>query len=215
MSAPTCEIEGATVVLVGHFNPALVQPAWLARHALVRDAEADAAEIQLIRPEMSLFNIGPFRFQAELERFVVSIADMGQMQALRDLIVSSFTLLSHTPVRQFGLNRLMHFRMRDVQSWHRVGDALAPKEKWNLHLVDPGLRSLSIWGKREGSQAMRIEVRVEPSTKVPSGVYVAVNEHYEVEAEDAGPAIDLLRAEWDASFAHARILAESIASLGS
>ena len=200
--------------MLGHFNPALVHPAWLARHELVRDAEVAAADISLVRPELTIFKVGPFRFQAEPRRFHVGIVDLGQLSALRDLVLGVFSLLGETPITQFGLNRDMHFRMPDAEAWHRVGNLLAPKDKWAGLVDDPGLRSVCVQGKWGERASTRVQVTVEPSTKVPSGVYVAVNEHFEIGGDDAAPAVNILRTAWTESFARARQVAEAVVGLG-
>ena len=40
------QFEGVTIVLLGQFNPAIFQPAWLAAENLVRPQEAESAEIE-------------------------------------------------------------------------------------------------------------------------------------------------------------------------
>ena len=43
VSKPTCELEGASVVLIGAFNPGIFQPAWLGANKLIRPEEVEAA----------------------------------------------------------------------------------------------------------------------------------------------------------------------------
>jgi len=215
MTAPICEVEGLTIVLVGHFNPALVHPAWLARHELIRDAEAQRAEVKLIRPELSLFDVGPFQVQAEPTRFMISVVDVGQAAALRDIVQSIFTLLGETPITQFGLTRAMHFRMQDVEAWHRVGNVLAPKKCWEGLLEGAGTQSVSVRGSWAGRKSKMVQVTVEPSAKVPNGVYVAVNENFESETDGgAGGAVALMSNSWGEFLTRSRHVAESIVGLG-
>jgi hypothetical protein len=36
MPVPKCESEGASIVLLGSFNPGIFQPAWFGAHGLIR-----------------------------------------------------------------------------------------------------------------------------------------------------------------------------------
>ena len=214
MSGPTCEIEGASVVLIGHFNPALVHPSWLVRHGLVREREEAAATVDLVRPELSLFTVGPFRIEARPERFVASVEDMGNLSPLRDLVSGVFSILSHTPITKFGLNRLMHFKMASTDSWHRVGHALAPKDPWDGLLEAPGTLSLTVQGTWPKTRSQRVQAVVQPTQRFQHGVFVAVTAHFEVEGDDASTVLGTMQSDWDSCFAHARKLADSIVALG-
>ena len=48
------ERQGMSIVALGSFNPAIFHPIWFARQGLIRDAEAEAAEIQVVSPEVTL-----------------------------------------------------------------------------------------------------------------------------------------------------------------
>jgi hypothetical protein len=216
MPAPTSEIEGASVVLIGNFNPAIIHPAWLVRHDLVRQSEEAAATVQLVRPELSLFSVGPFTLHTEPSRFTCSIVDLGQLEPLRDLVKSIFTLLSQTPIRAIGLNRQMHFRVSSDEVWHRVGNELAPPTPWEGLVDDAGLKTLTI-GQRDPTKNPRQQVTVEPSVRMPhgvKGVYVAVNQHFESKTEDASDVLTELSASWSSFFAQARRIGESVAAMG-
>jgi hypothetical protein len=215
MTAPICEIEGAAVVLLGNFNPALVHPAWLARHKLVRDSEADAADVNLVRPELSVFSVGPFRVEAQPERFTVMVDDLGNLGPLQDLVSSVFTILGQTPITKFGLNRHMHFRMESADSWHKVGHTLAPKKAWDGVLDGAGTRSLTVWGKWPTTQANQVQVVVEPSQRVVNGVYVSVAAQFDLSGSDTSVVIEAMRSNWDECFDRARKVAEVVVAIGS
>ncbi len=60
-------------------------------------------------------------------------------------------------------------------------------------MTNPGMRALIMEGKRQGCDADRIQVRLEPSVKIKPGVFIAVNEHYDLTAETGTPPSELLR----------------------
>ncbi|MDZ7762529.1 MAG: hypothetical protein U5L00_20055 [Desulfovermiculus sp.] len=103
------EIDNASVVLLGRFNPSIFQPWWFAKNGIVGEQEADEAEIEIIHPEICKFQTEYFLIQAERNRFMVnSIA--GPLEMVKDFVLKTFTdFLSQTPVGTLGINRAVHF----------------------------------------------------------------------------------------------------------
>lgn len=186
MSSLSLELDAANIVLLGTFNPAIFQPAWLAAHSLIRKEEAEHADGLVFSRELASFTADWLRLQVTADRFEAMTEDPAHVEPLRDLVVSVFSLLEHTPFDKMGMNRFMHFRVDSEERWHRFGDFLAPKAPWKLLLSQPGLRSLTIEGSRVEAPGARIQVKVEPSVRVHPGVYFAVNEHHEVSGPETG-----------------------------
>ncbi|MGA9722563.1 MAG: hypothetical protein WBQ86_08930 [Candidatus Binatus sp.] len=177
MASWKTESEGASIVLIGKFNPAIFQPAWLGAGNLIRREEADAAKIELVNPQLTSFSADWLKVQVLSERFLATTVDTEHYQALRDLVISIFQLLEHTPFWTMGMNRDMHFKMKSEEEWHRLGHLLAPKEIWRPLMDQPGLRSLLIQSSPSKHNEIQIvrNVRVEPSTQVMPGVYIQFN----------------------------------------
>lgn len=177
MASWKTESEGASIVLIGKFNPAIFQPEWLGAGNLIRREEAGRAKIEVISPQVTSFSADWLKVQVLSERFVATTVETEHYQDLRDVVLSIFHLLEYTPFWIMGMNRDMHFRMKSEKQWHELGHLLAPKEIWRSLLDQPGLRSLliqSVPSKRDEIQIVR-NVRVEPSTQVNPGVYVQLN----------------------------------------
>jgi hypothetical protein len=175
------EIQGISVVWLGDFNPKIFQPAWFAAEGLVRKQEAEKAKIEIIHPEVVTFTLEWLILQVTRERFFVSTSQEPYYEVVRDLVLGTFSLLRHTPVHKMGINRDMHFRMDSEEAWHAFGHRLAPKDLWKDILGEnPGMRSLTMEGRRQDGCKGYTRVKVEPSEKVHPGVYVNVNDHYEV-----------------------------------
>jgi hypothetical protein len=175
------EIQGISVVWLGDFNPKIFQPAWFAAEGLVRKQEAEEAKIEIIHPEVVTFTLEWLILQVTRERFFVSTSQEPYYEVVRDLVLGTFSLLRHTPVHKMGINRDMHFRMDSEEAWHAFGHRLAPKDLWKDILGEnPGMRSLTMEGRRQDGCKGYTRVKVEPSEKVHPGVYVNVNDHYEV-----------------------------------
>jgi hypothetical protein len=204
------DLDGLYVVLVGSFNPAIVQPAWLAKHGLVSEAEGAEAEIEIIRSEIAAYRLGAFRFVLQQDRFQVETAQADQGFRLRDLVGRTFAILKETPIRQLGINRTMHFRMPSEEAWHQVGHRLAPKELWNGLVDKPGTTAVSVRGQRPGGNSKQFNVRIEPSTHVMPGVFVQTNDHFESDVGGAEWTMDVLSKSWDSSQTYALKLAQEL-----
>jgi hypothetical protein len=199
------EIEGVGIVLVGSFNPTIFQPSWFAAENLIREEEEQAAKIELIHRQVAIFSLDWLHLQVTDERFIATTSQSSFYEPLRDLVLGTFRLLRHTPIRIMGLNRDCHFRMPSEEAWHAFGHRLAPKEPWVGILKEPGMRSLTMEGVRPDHLKGYVRVRVEPSVRVHPGVFINVNDHYE--AKDAATVrgcdeiIDILDREWQNSLA--------------
>lgn len=193
------EISGATIVLVGSFNPKIFQPEWFARQGLLPQPEADAAEIKLIVPQISHFETERFLIQVTEQQFIAATKPNANPAPLRDLVQGAFFILEHTPVTAMGLNCQMHFSMDSELSWHKVGDRLAPKEGWNEVLEGrPGLLSMTILSNKETPKGAQFRVKVESSVQIPLGVYFETNEHYPApELEPLKGLMDILTNRWE------------------
>ena len=214
MSNLTPELEGHSIVLLGSFNPQIFQPAWFGNQELVRKEEAENASIEIIHPRIVIFSMEWFQLQVTPDRFCLSTVQVHYYEPLRDLTRSIFQILRHTPIDKMGLNRDLHYLMPSEESWHRVGDRLAPKEPWKEILQKPGMRTLIMEGARPDGLEGIIGVRVEPSARVKPGVFIAVNDHYEVgdfePSQGAHPILKILEKYWEASLPRSLQIAESL-----
>src|ERR1700683_3876568 len=125
------EISAATIVLLGHFNPQIFQPYWLANYEVISEEEAETANINFALPEITRFSVeGEFTVQVEHQRFSIERA-VAPLVRIADISCRIFgDLLPHTPIQQMGINRLMHFDVGDQAVREEIGRKLAPREPW-------------------------------------------------------------------------------------
>ncbi|OGV64320.1 MAG: hypothetical protein A3K19_28185 [Lentisphaerae bacterium RIFOXYB12_FULL_65_16] len=198
------------VVLLGRFNPAIFQPAWFVRHGLLRQEEGvdedqqQGADVRVVHPEVTEFATEWLVVQILKERFQARPTRDGHDEEVRDLVLGTFRLLRHTPVETLGINTTAHWVMDSEEQWNRLGDVLAPKDVcWGEVMEKPGLRSLIMHGTRSEGPKGHVLVRVEPSSKDRFGVFVEINDHYEVNAPQeclgAEEVLGLLETRWSAS----------------
>ncbi len=216
----TLETEQVSIVLLGSFNPMIFHPSWFAAHGLVPcDDNKVPLGVQgvITHPEVMDFTTDDFHWQVVKNRLSARALSTAFYDPLKDLVLGSFKILRHTPVGKMGLNRDFHFRMPDENSWNEVGDRLAPKGPWENVLEKPGMMSVTVKSKREGGHKGFIQVKVEPSTVVkPYGVYVEVNDHFEIadlsDLQGCGELMEILRESWSDSMKRAEKIAEAVVS---
>ncbi|MBI4081267.1 MAG: hypothetical protein HY423_01520 [Candidatus Lambdaproteobacteria bacterium] len=200
------ELEGQALVLLGKFNPGIIQPAWLAHQGLIRPEESDSAKIDIIRSEISLFSIGSLKLLTQPEKFQIETVAVEESPTIKDLALGIFTVLEHTPLSALGINRDVHFKVESTDVWHAVGHRLVPKDVWKSIMEEPGTRSVIVRSNRPTKEG-RLTVRVEPSARTQPGIYVGTNLHFNLERPQILQVLDKM---WEQSQINARKAAETI-----
>jgi len=122
MSDNKPEISGASIILLGSFNPSIFQPMWFAAHNLISKQEGESAGTRVVHAQVSSFSVGDWlELQVTEERFAASTLQEPSFEPLCDLVLGTFQLLRHTPIQKMGLNREFHFRMSSEKEWNKVG----------------------------------------------------------------------------------------------
>ncbi|QTA80827.1 Uncharacterized protein dnl_31400 [Desulfonema limicola] len=209
------EIEGLVIVIRGNFNPIIFSPVWFASEKLIRKEEAEKAETQIVHPDVVSFNLDWLRLQVTRDMFLAETTKEPYEEVLRDLVLGTFKLLRHTPLKLMGINRAMHFRIDSMEKWHEIGHILAPKNIWNEILDKPGLKSLSIQEseRRDGLKGF-IRVQVEPSSRVHPGIFISINDHYETKDAEKTPGADeiinIIENNWEKSSKRSREITKKL-----
>lgn len=180
------ELQGVSIVALGSFNPAIFHPLWFSGNGLIRAEEATSSNVQIVHRDITQFSTDWFSLHVLDERFCIETNDASMFQPLRDLVLGTFKILEHCPVKSFGFNSHQHFQMPTVEAWHEFGHHYAPKESWEKVLLKPGMAGLTMQGEREGCQAKQIQIRIGPSSKIERGIFVTINEHYDVVSSAGG-----------------------------
>ncbi len=199
--APTVHHEGTYIVLLGNFNPRIVEPLWLAKEGLVAEEEAEKAERQLVDAEMSRIVFPWAELIVLQERLQLEsgpeMVDDGQ---LRDLAAGMLRQLPHTPVHVLSIQHRVTVIAASDEQWHNVGHTIAPKKIWNDVLQSPGILDFAMQGMRPDDYEGSIKVRLQPVHDPKLGVWINVNDELAVpdpdELEPGRRAADLLDAVW-------------------
>lgn len=216
--AAQLQLQGVSIVLRGHFNPAIFHPSWFSSHNLIRTQEADAAEVLIVHPDTAVFKAEWLELNITRDRFQAITTQEAYYEPLRDLVSGVLDLLSHTPLKAMGLNRDFHFRMESVRARDSLGHRLAPKSDWESLLKEPVLTNLTVAGKRTDGLQGYTSIQVAPSILVENGVYIQVNDHYQLASGEqalpkASEAREILATLWSASMKRGLGIAQTIANL--
>jgi hypothetical protein len=102
-----------------------------------------------------------------------------------------------------GINNDAHYRATSIDKWHTLGHDLAPKAFWMEFFPHPGLQTLTIRQiPRTDEFEGHVEITIQPSIRINPGVYLAVNDHYNVGQHrifGADRATEVLRSRWSQS----------------
>lgn len=191
------ELIDVAVVLVGNLNPRIFTPDWFARNGILTAREADTAEIDVVHAQITSFSMDWLTVRVEQERFQARTT-VAPFVRICDLVVRTFgEFLSHTPLTKLGINMQVHFDVGSFDVRDRIGNSLAPKKPWGdwAPLLSSGeaekhggMISLTMQQKSVDDRVSGyIQARVEPSARIGqglSGIYMHVNDHYEVDKPD-------------------------------
>ena len=223
------EIAGVSLVMLGHFNPAIFAPAWFGWHGLLPEGMVNHADTKIAHAQIAQFSADWLDMQVVPERFQISTTQSPVVR-LRDLAVRVFREhLPHTPLKAMGINREVHFSVASSGARDRLGRLLAPVAPWGiwgkkleLDGEHGGMTSLTMTqvnpeGRPPGG---RVNVTVEPSKRIGNsrrGVYVRINDHYAIENLDNQMAtheiVRLLEENFDESLRRADQIIDHIMSL--
>ncbi|MDE7328488.1 MAG: hypothetical protein K2N57_01910 [Clostridia bacterium] len=215
-----------SVVLLGDFNPAMFQPEWFSKNDIISPEEVDFARNQsttcpiIITPQVTLFKTSQFSVRIEQKRFQV-VADKEPIIVLKDFILKTFERLSGYVITAFGFNFSAHYHVENNETYHKIGDKLAPKDYWGSLLDDEvsgldrksGLSGLEM-KKTKKDDFGHISVLLQPSTFVQPGVFMNCNDHFNLPDDDSMAEIVIEKIEqvFDNSFEHMKTLQISVLS---
>lgn len=194
-----------SIVVLGSFNPTIIQPLWLANKKLIREEENEKAKIAVIHNDLTQFSLGWANFSVTPDRFEVNCSAISYFEPTKDLVLSIFDVLRETPVKSFGINHLLHYDLDNLKSYTDFGSNLALFTNWNKVFNEPRLMEIQIQdGKREDKRRGYYNVTISPSEEFNKGqqnrffILVNINDHYD-DINDCSSLRTLLDAQWESS----------------
>jgi hypothetical protein len=213
MAVKEKEIYALGITLLGNFNPSIFTPHWLASKDAIRNSEADAANVEIIHPEISKFNLDWLSVEVSQSRADFKTKRESDFMAMRDLVISIFSVLKETPLNAIGLNHLIHYTMRDLKEYENFGYWLSPVQNFSDILNDPKLQNVqyietATQDKNEGT----IRLIISPSDLLTDNksVLFNCNHHFINDEKPVKEFLDILISKWEYSFTKVENLNKAI-----
>jgi hypothetical protein len=201
----------ASIVVVGQLNPAIFQPEWLAQHGLISTPDLDSTKIELIHPDIALFDLPWARIDVRQDLFSLRSKDAAYFPMLKDLAIGIFQLLEHTPVRAVGINSILQFIAKNSNEWHRVGNRLVPKNIWEQYYDGHvGMTRVSVTGEKTfGDISANLNITIAPvASSGINGVVVNINNHFDLKS--TRELHNILSTHWEELQKKSRSISEQI-----
>lgn len=196
------ELIAHNIVLLGDFNTRIFHPLWFSTEGLLRDSEARKAEIEIIHKDITIFQIDWLRVQITPDRFSAATTQELAFEPLRDLVIGTFRILYHTPLRMMGINFDVHFRLTAAEDWAAFESKVCPDNPMRLIFTEKKLQTIVLHDQRDYNEYKgQMVVKIEPSNQVQPGIYINTNDHYGKSSDSKGSEeiISILEATWSSS----------------
>lgn len=194
-------MQSVNIVLVGDFNPVIFQPAWFELQGLIAPSESKEADIEILVKDVVAFNLNWLALQVTKDRFIAATNNEAFFEPLRDLLVGTFTILEHTPIRAIGINYESHYNVSDKSRLSQFYNRLSPKDVWREISKDTILSKIQVTIPSKKDKQGNINVTIEPSIRT-DGPFFRVNNHYTLSNQTspiigAQESVRLIAQKWD------------------
>ncbi len=211
------QIETLSLVLAGDFNPVILQPFWLANKNLIRETEAENADVEVIHNDLVKYSLNDWAgIEITKNRCEFKSTKEPYFEILKDLITSSFRVLNETPIRALGMNHIFDLKLPNEDAYLKFGHSLSNLNFWEDSIKDPKLLNIEIIEvDRYDEEIGQRRVRISPTDQqqIKYGVTVNINNHFDLnKPEKKINAVDQLEKKWKDSFEQSRLILNSIFS---
>lgn len=217
MAEPNVSTLGVNVQVLGHWNPSLFVPVWFADVGLLPEEEAKEADIDVIHEEVAQFDVDWLAVRVTRDRFVASTTRLTHTEALRDLIIGTLELLTHTPTRVMGINHDYVLQFDNRGDFDQLGWTLVSPDNWPM-LEKPGVATMQMQGARRDDNPGYVRIKIEPTLDETYRVLVGVNDHYspslEAESKTTPQLVEILRERWADSADEAEQVVDHVRGIG-
>ncbi|TSJ34915.1 hypothetical protein FO440_24050 [Mucilaginibacter corticis] len=194
------EVKSLAFVMLGDFNPALIQPFWLAKKELIRESEAQQTKVELIHNELVRFDLGWAKFDVKPDRFEISTTSEPHFGLVRDLIIGIFTFLNETPIKAVGINFVYDINLKTAEKFYSFGNTFAPLKNWDF-LNEARVVNLEFFEKdRSDKLPGHYRIRIQSSNAISSfGVNIVITDHVDVDtsrSEKDNGLVKLINSYW-------------------
>lgn len=213
------QIRNLSIVLLGDFNPVIIQPFWLYEKKLIREVEAQEAQVEIIHNEINKFDLKWVQVEITKDRCQFRTSMESHFELVKDLCINIFEILKETPIKSLGINHEFHFAIPRDDQYYSIGNSLVPLENWKGFLNDPRVFTLEmVEEQRIDGLDGRYRIKIQPSDIEPpirNKIMISINDHFTINSSkgDTGrkqEIINILKTNWVASFERANTNIEEI-----
>ncbi|MCC5786068.1 MAG: hypothetical protein JJU33_05145 [Phycisphaerales bacterium] len=146
-------LTDSNIVLLGGFNPHIIEPSWLSRHDVVEEKSDEfMTEIQFgpSAPQMLRFNLDGLRWEVTLDRVLVGSSET---RSPAEWLIRLLDLLPHTPLRAVGIN----FKLRSERTEWPIDLPTLPNQEAIQSLIGEVVTSTAVTrGRLENGTQMSL-----------------------------------------------------------
>jgi hypothetical protein len=218
MQQPHQELKGNSIVLIGVFRPSTAHPAELLKSQLIRPEDMVDLKLEAIVPDLVSISFSWISLVVEATRLTANTTLAKPLpEPVRDFVVDFAEEQEGVRIDALGVNTDYHFQA-SLERWHNIGDVLASKAPWEPLLRTPRTQAVIIKAGRDDGRPGHVIVRVEPSARMEQGVYIQVNDHYELPEAQAARApkrlLEVLETDWSKTLERADNIIASLKKIG-
>lgn len=198
-------LTDSNIVLLGGFNPNIIEPLWLSRHDVVKQkGEEFTTEIQFgpAAPQVMRFDLDGLRWEVSLDRVLIG---SGEPRSPAEWFIRLMELLPHTPIRAVGIN----FRLRSERSEWQSSVPMLPNQEAAAELIGDIAASTAVTrGRLEDGTQINLTLN---ATK--DEVVLDANFHRGVKPTKEVAAMDLAKqamSEFDADWGRVRSIVSAM-----
>lgn len=208
-------VETLSLVYLGEFNPSIFHPSWLASKKLIREDEADIANVEVVMNELSRFKIDDWlSFEVTRNRLELKTMKTPYFMPLKDLAVSVFKILGETPIKSVGINNVYDLTLKSKEDYLKFGDVLVPFVNWADILENPRLLNLDIVEEKIIDKMSSRRIIISPSSpdlKLNFGININVNNHFNLPTNSNGlSSVDIINEKCEYCFVASKQLVDNI-----
>ncbi len=196
MSNPLDDIlERCVIVLLGNFNPAILQPEWFLKHSFLPSEEIEGLlaepsvkeipEIGLrleygqafsVSNDHAFVNFKSFTMKALRNRFEILSKNKDSFSLISSFVSKLFSILEETPLKSYGINFNEHYKFSE--SYDETFARFFAKSD-NLHgfFGEDLTCGCKLITEKVGAI---FTLTLQPSERLKDGVFIKANFHYDI-----------------------------------
>jgi hypothetical protein len=196
-------IPNRTIVILGSFNPSIIQPSFLRRFKILPEQEIRAAEAEtvdsksnigvalprlLISGGQTILIFKSLLFDVSRDKFQVTIRAGSDLSVTTGALKKLFSVLEFTPVSAIGFNFTAHWR---TEGGLQKLDSLFTGDQKKFRRVFG--TEVTVGGRlRFESLGAKVLLETEPSYRMAEGVFFNFNFHYDLSPNSVQSLIKVL-----------------------